>query len=172
MRTQPDQQASRQYGERMRDLSVNPEGPIRRRPTVLVVEDEEAVRELIEIALSKDGLNILLAESAERALAIAATLDGTIEVLLTDLTLPSMDGHSLAKVLISQGQVRHVIYMSGLVQTVSTDDAGHSSHYLTKPFKMATLAQLVQDVLGCQAPPPHIAEQTSSPYATDPTGLG
>lgn len=172
MRTQPDKQASRLYTERISGLSVNPEGPVRRRPTVLVVEDEEAVRELIEIALSKDGLNILLAESAEQALAIATTLDGTIEVLLTDLTLPSMDGHSLAKVLTSRGQVRHVIYMSGLVETVSADDAGQSSHYLTKPFKMAALAQVVQDVLGCEAPPPHIAEPTSSPYAADPTGLG
>jgi two-component system cell cycle sensor histidine kinase/response regulator CckA len=112
-----------------------------------VVEDEEAVRELIEITLDRAGVTVLAAESAEQALAIAATLDRAIDVLLTDRTLPSMDGYALAEELCSQGQVTHVIYMSGFAEASPPDHGGRRPHYLTKPFTMPDLTSLLRDIV-------------------------
>ena len=170
MKAQPDAQPGRRYEGMVTGRTLSSPAPPR--PTVLVVEDEEAVRELIAIVLDKEDLNVVLAESAEEALTKAATLEKGIDILLTDLKLPSMDGYSLAKVLASRGQLGHVIYMSGLLQT-SADGAGNNCRYLPKPFNMETLARLVRDVLGDETMTPHIPEQPPIIFSGEtPSELG
>lgn len=150
MKAQTDTQVSRHYAGLMTGLSIGSTESIQQRPTVLVVEDEEALRELIEIVLNKHGFNVLLAESAESAVAMIARLGRAVDVLLTDLTLPSMDGCALAETLSSHGQVRHIIFMSGLAEGMPPDEAGHGAHYLQKPFPMPALARLMREVLGSE----------------------
>ncbi|MGH8459889.1 MAG: ATP-binding protein, partial [Nevskiales bacterium] len=81
--------------------------------TVLVVEDEEALRNLAREYLQSSGYQVLLASSGTEALAIADKHRGPIQLLLTDVVMPGMTGWELAKLLTIRHPEIHVVYMSG-----------------------------------------------------------
>ena len=117
--------------------------------TVLLVEDEEAVRALAGRTLRRDGYTVLEAGDSEEALRVAAGHAGPIHLLLTDVVMPGMSGRLLAQRLAESTPDMKVIYMSGY-----TDDAivhhGVLEPGLTllqKPFTPKALARIVREVL-------------------------
>jgi len=117
--------------------------------TVLLVEDEEAVRRLARLVLEKRGYAVLEAGSAEDAQSIVASRAGAIDLLLTDSIMPGMSGPALAQQLRSQRPGLKVLFMSGY-----TDDAivrhgllGVTEAFLQKPFTPDSLARKVREVL-------------------------
>ncbi|MCF7801801.1 MAG: response regulator [Candidatus Marinimicrobia bacterium] len=117
--------------------------------TILVVEDEELARGLVVEILTKQGYNILDAPDAEAALNLSEEFDGDIELLLTDVIMPRMNGKELyRKMCISHPTIK-VLYMSGYTDNLITPygilEAG--THFLQKPFTVKGLAQKVRDVL-------------------------
>ncbi|MHB1862339.1 MAG: response regulator [Gemmatimonadaceae bacterium] len=119
------------------------------RETVLVAEDEAAVRAIVGRVLEDNGYIVLLAEDGAAALAMARAHPGTIDLLLTDLVMPGMTGRQLATAVQAEWPEVDLIFMSGY-----TDDAGvrqgvlsEGMRYLQKPFQAATLTQAVRDVL-------------------------
>ena len=122
--------------------------------TLLVVEDEEALRESVCEFLRGLGYNILEAESGQRALSVASMYDGTIDVLVTDVVMPKMSGRQISQMLGSARPGLKTIYMSGY-----TDDAvvrhgirEAAVSFLQKPFSLATLARKVREVIGAVPP--------------------
>jgi len=117
--------------------------------TILVVDDEDGIRELTMDILEMDDHSVLLAACGEDALSIIEGDGVSFDVLLTDLTMPGISGQELARrVREARGDTR-VIYMSGLLQEGSTEAGEMGAHdwILEKPFSPDDLCQLIQVVL-------------------------
>jgi DNA-binding NtrC family response regulator len=118
------------------------------RTTILVVDDEEAIRELIRTVLAPIGARVLLTGSAEEARAVAA--DTQIDLLLTDVVLPGANGAELATTLRAAQPALQVIYMTGWREHVELADVPDAM-VLGKPFQMKELARVVASALGHDA---------------------
>ena len=120
--------------------------------TVLVVEDEPAVRGLVESMLGLHGYQVIVAENAGDALELSSSFDGRIDLLLTDVEMPDMSGRELAQRLRAERTEMRLLYMSGH----SEDDvAGYGvlasgGMFLPKPFTVAALTERVREVLDKQ----------------------
>jgi two-component system cell cycle sensor histidine kinase/response regulator CckA len=122
--------------------------------TVLIVEDEEGVRKLIERSLSEWGYRFLSASDAESALEIARTYPEPIHLLLTDVILPGVNGKVLAERLAVLRPGIRVLFMSGytdnaIVHHGVLDDG---TEFLNKPFSAQALKHRVSEVLGRPEP--------------------
>ena len=124
------------------------------RKTVLMAEDESAVRNVAQVMLHRMGYDVLTAANADEALSVAASHPGPIDLLLTDVIMPGMNGRQLAERLTAARPGLRVLYMSGytddsLVQhVVLRSDAS----YLQKPFDAETLARKVRQALDAIPP--------------------
>jgi CheY-like chemotaxis protein len=123
--------------------------------TILLVEDEEAVRDLTETVLTSYGYKVIVTQDPENAQAIAAT-GLLIHMVLTDVVMPSMSGRELARKLTQKNPNLRVLYMSGYTDDIIAAggvlEAGIA--FLQKPFTPAMLAQKVREVLDAAAPVP------------------
>jgi two-component system cell cycle sensor histidine kinase/response regulator CckA len=116
--------------------------------TLLVVEDEAAVRTLVASALGKAGYRVLIASSAEEALKIADGREGEIDLLLTDAMMPGQSGIDLARALISRRPDLPVVLMSGYTEeTLPLDNVEERFSLLHKPFTPRELRQRIREVL-------------------------
>jgi two-component system, cell cycle sensor histidine kinase and response regulator CckA len=125
-------------------------GSLRGSETILVVEDEEGVRELARRALQRYGYRILIAPTPREALDITRTEPGTIHLLLCDVVLPQMSGSALTA-RIGQGRPdMRVLYMSGYTDDmiVHRGVLDEGTPFLRKPFTSEALARKVREVLG------------------------
>lgn len=117
--------------------------------TILLVEDEDAVRHLAAEALETLGYRVLSASSPDEALAIGAGHDGQIHLLLSDVVLPQMDGRSLYEIVRHQRRETRALFVSGYTENFIVHrgmlDPGVS--FLPKPFTVASLARMVRRVL-------------------------
>jgi CheY-like chemotaxis protein len=123
--------------------------------TVLLVEDEESVRELVRVTLTSRGYNVLEAENGECGLHLAEDFKGHIDILVTDVVMPGMGGRELAKKLLSLRPEISVLYLSGYTEdTVVTQGAlGPRTAFLQKPFTLQNLAKKVREVLRARSAP-------------------
>ena len=133
----------------MRDAAPPRVEPSPAGETVLLVEDEEAVRRVAAKTLVASGYRVLSAKDGPEALAVAAHEGGKIDLLLTDMVMPGMTGRELAEQLTAIRPATRVLYMSGYTEdevvraTVAV--AGHA--FLQKPFDPEALARKVREVL-------------------------
>jgi two-component system, cell cycle sensor histidine kinase and response regulator CckA len=138
------------------DLQPTPaEQPIRSTPqshgteTVLVVEDEEALREVTRRLLSRNGYHVLTAASGPEALKIAEHCDHDIHLLLTDVIMPYMLGKELATKIRELSPTTRVLYMSGYAQPVlaSQGTLDPDVTLVEKPFSETALLDHIRTVL-------------------------
>jgi signal transduction histidine kinase len=134
------------------DFTRAPSAPVEKSDnfeTVLVVEDEEIVRELVCAVLEDQGYNVICACDGVEALKMAADFDGMIHLLVTDVIMPQMNGHELAEKLSRVRPEMKILYVSGY----SDNDIGDHGildprfELLQKPFTPHTLARKIRDVI-------------------------
>jgi two-component system, cell cycle sensor histidine kinase and response regulator CckA len=113
--------------------------------TILLAEDEESCRCVISSVLRKQGFEILLAESGTRALEVAGRFQRRIHLLLTDVTMPGVDGPTLARYLQGMRCGLRVIVMSAHPTKMLMLDQGWT--FISKPFVASALVQTVREVL-------------------------
>jgi CheY-like chemotaxis protein len=123
--------------------------------TILVVEDERAVRSLVKEILETNGYSVLEAGNADEALRAVQAYEGTIDLLLSDVVMPGMSGPSLAVQLRAMRPSIAVLFMSGYAEEpvelrgIVEKGAG----FLAKPFTLAALTRKVREVLDAKAGP-------------------
>jgi two-component system, cell cycle sensor histidine kinase and response regulator CckA len=116
--------------------------------TLMVVEDEEAVRNLVASALRHDGYQLLLATSAEEALRLDEQHTGPIDLLLTDAIMPGKSGIELATAMSARRPGLPVIIMSGYTEeTLTGAPLDKPISLLQKPFTPRELRRRIRDVL-------------------------
>jgi two-component system cell cycle sensor histidine kinase/response regulator CckA len=135
-----------------RDLAVvalKPGGVSRGNETVLLVEDEPALRQLAARVLTSFGYNVLHAGHPHDALTLMAQHTGDIQLLLTDIVMPEMGGRALASRVQAEHPETHVLYMSGYSGGAFVHDGvlETGTSFLQKPFTPSSLAQKVRAVL-------------------------
>jgi CheY-like chemotaxis protein len=108
--------------------------------TVLVVDDQDVVRDVIRLALEDVGYTVLDAASPLEAIALARA-DGRIDLLVTDVVMPEMDAFELAERITSVVPEVRVLYTSGYT------DAAAEGAFIQKPFTPAELVEKVGSVL-------------------------
>jgi two-component system cell cycle sensor histidine kinase/response regulator CckA len=117
--------------------------------TILLVEDEEAVRSFAARALRMRGYEVLEASGGEEALEIVKRHKGTIPLLVTDVVMPNMDGPTLVRAVKKLRPDMAVIFMSGYAEEAfrRSDQTSENIHFLPKPFGLKQLAAKVKEVL-------------------------
>jgi two-component system cell cycle sensor histidine kinase/response regulator CckA len=117
--------------------------------TVLLVEDEDAVRLFSARALRNKGYKVLEARSGEAALEIVNEHLNDIDLVISDVVMPRIDGPTLIKELRVRRPDLRVIFISGYAEDASRKrvDAGEEAHFLMKPFTLKQLAAKVKEVL-------------------------
>jgi signal transduction histidine kinase/CheY-like chemotaxis protein len=117
--------------------------------TVLVVEDEMSVRELVTEGLEQEGYTILSACNGSEAITAAELHEGTIDLLLTDLVMPGINGMELARQLMPSRPAMKVICMSGHSEEAIErfHDMGDRASFLQKPVTPSLISRKVREVL-------------------------
>jgi len=129
---------------------TNPaKAPLAGTETVLLVEDEESVRQLVRETLTARGYRVLEADDGYKALQIAASHMEPIHILVTDVVMPGMSGRELAKQLGAAHPKTKVLYLSGYTEDAIVHqgvlDSGTA--FLQKPFTLQMLSRKVREVL-------------------------
>ena len=122
--------------------------------TILLVEDEEAVRSFAARALRMRGYNVLEAGGGEEALEIVKAGGQDIHLLITDVVMPNMDGPTLVRHVKELKPDLAVIFMSGYAEEAfrRNDENASDLHFLPKPFGLKQLAAKVKEVLSGASP--------------------
>ena len=133
---------------------AEPKKPVKKAPpsdltgtgTILLVEDEDAVRTFASRALESKGYTVLAAPSGEEALEIAEENEGTIDLVISDVIMPEMDGPTLVKELRKRYSALKIIFISGYAEAEfrkSVED-NEDFDFLPKPFSLKKLAETVK----------------------------
>ena len=122
--------------------------------TILLVEDEQDVREVAREFLGMGGYTVLEAKDGAEAIEVATRHPGSIDLLMTDMVMPGMSGRELAARLVQLRPEMKVVYMSGYTEYATVRQGELTSHalLLTKPFTRGTLARTVREVLQGRGP--------------------
>jgi CheY-like chemotaxis protein len=118
--------------------------------TILVVEDEDAIRQVAIRVLARQGYRVIAANSGEAALAEAAALNRPIDLLLTDMVMPGMTGPELAKQLRAKQPSLRVLFTSGYSADAVARQFGLTDNtwaFISKPYGLADLTREVRRVL-------------------------
>ena len=151
-------------------LSISTATPTQDRgtETLLVVEDEEGVRNMVVHVLERQGYQVLKAANGLEAMDICQNYESPIDLLVTDVVMPQINGRQLAEILHLQFPSMKVLYMSGY-----TDDAVIRSgvmqaetNFLQKPFTTVVLARKVREVLDDRAAGGSLALAGAEPALT------
>ena len=118
-------------------------------PTILVVDDEPMALKLVQTILEKRGFEILASTSPRQAVKVFEEHAQRIELLISDVVMPEMDGTKLASLLVALNPDLPVLFMSGFLTESEIADASAIAQYafIRKPFRPSTLVQAVRKML-------------------------
>ncbi len=123
------------------------------RPTVLVVDDEEDLRDIMRRMLDRRGFATLVAGDAQQATAVCREHPGEIDILVTDLGLPGVSGGDLSRVATELRPGMQVVYISGLPKEIAVADGliGEDALLVKKPFSTEALIEALRSVIAERA---------------------
>ncbi|HSL92955.1 MAG TPA: response regulator, partial [Candidatus Limnocylindrales bacterium] len=128
---------------------ISSSAPSTGKETVLVVEDQDEVRNLVEEILCTQGYTVLKASNGDEALRLGKGRKKAIHLLLTDMVMPGMNGKELAERMLERYPRMKVILMSGYTEDglIQWGTIIQGMDFLKKPFRVETLIQQVRKVL-------------------------
>ncbi len=117
---------------------------------ILLVEDEDAVRSFSTRALANKGYKVLAAANGDEAVITFTNtpIDQPIDLLITDVVMPGMDGPTVARTIREKNPALKIIFISGYTEDRLKDYMGPGIFFLPKPFTLKQLAEKVKEVLG------------------------
>jgi two-component system, cell cycle sensor histidine kinase and response regulator CckA len=118
--------------------------------TILIVDDEPTVRLIAQRVLEMRGYRSLTADGGEEAAAICENFAGAIDLVLTDIMMPDLNGGELSKRVAELRPRAKLLFMSGLECDAASEHGVSATRdrYLQKPFTPSALRGIVQSVLG------------------------
>jgi len=135
--------------KKYRPKPAQPPLPIRGTETILLVEDEAAVRSMLRQTLESNGYKVLEAPDGQEAINICQNYPGPIHLLLTDVIMPGMNGRELSQILSRRFPKLKVLFMSGYPDNsiVHLGTLEPPTMFLQKPFTLSTLEMKVREIL-------------------------
>jgi PAS domain S-box-containing protein len=117
--------------------------------TILVVEDEDEIRDMVREYLERKGYTVVAASNGSEALQVAQRYKGTIHLLLTDVVMPQVGGHELAQQIKGMRPRIKILFTSGYPEHAAVTDqaADPSAVILQKPYPLNTLASRIRQML-------------------------
>jgi len=115
-------------------------------PAILIVDDEFPIRTLISLSLQAEGLTVYDAGNGREAVDIFHQHADEIDLLLTDVVMPEMDGPALVRELVAERPQLRVVFISGCCDIVNLS-APRRIYFLAKPFDISELVSTVQMAL-------------------------
>ncbi len=117
--------------------------------SVLVVEDDDAVREMTADTLRVLGYRVTAAENAEKALGLFEERDGGFDLVLSDVVMPGMNGPKMVAAILEKNPDMKILYMSGYAENTIMKHGvpKQGMHFLSKPFRSGELAAKVREIL-------------------------
>jgi CheY-like chemotaxis protein len=130
-------------------LAKHTQAPSGGSETVLLVEDEDSVRELVRETLQSKGYTVMEACDGINGMKVAETHHGKIDILITDVVMPGMSGRELAQRVSASRPTIKVLYLSGYTEDAIIHEGvlDPGTAFLQKPFTLQALARKVRDVL-------------------------
>ena len=124
--------------------------------TVLLVDDDEGVRELLREMLVESGYRVQTAENGRLALEWMECGPQRVDLLLTDVMMPEMDGVELAEQVAERWPQTAILFMSGYVERTNPrfEDAYRSGAFVEKPFRLESALTRISEVLAETSQPP------------------
>lgn len=118
--------------------------------TILLVEDEESVRDVALMILEELGYNVIEAANGKEALALAENEKGQIDLLMTDIVMPGMNGRELAEKILKAHPEIKVLYTSGYTENVIVSHGviEDNINFIGKPYTLQSLGLKIREVLG------------------------
>ncbi|HVX66769.1 MAG TPA: response regulator [Bryobacteraceae bacterium] len=126
----------------------------RRPTTILVVDDEPSVLALVRTMLWRAGYTVLEASGGEQALALAAQSTESIQLLLSDVLMPEMNGHELAEKMKTVRPEIKILFMTGYRDKVLFESTGRAMEevpLIRKPFTAFNLVAKIEEILNQQS---------------------
>ncbi len=120
------------------------------RETLLLVEDEDGVRDVAERSLAARGYTVIAADCGEAALeALEDMAPAVPDLVISDVMMPEMDGPTLVRTIRQTHPTMKVIFMSGYAEGTIREELGDTEHinFLSKPFELKELAEKIKNVL-------------------------
>ena len=115
---------------------------------ILLVDDEPSVLSIVALILSQEGFQVITANGAAEALKLADGAAREAGLLLTDVSMPVMDGAALAQLLVQKNPALRVLFMTGYAAPeIFEDGIPHAAGVIRKPFGARDLAERVQTAL-------------------------
>jgi len=140
----------RVQGEHIPDkVQISPSVESGKGESILLVEDNEALKSVVERHLSREGYKVVSAGSAEEALELFESRSNKFQFLLTDIVLPGINGIVLVSQLKENGFNGRILYMTGYTKDASllADVRKSNNNLLEKPFSLNTLGQMIRNLL-------------------------
>jgi len=127
--------------------------PASNRETILLVEDEESLRQAAVHALREQGYKVHDVGNGIDAVRVCDELEGELHLLITDVVMPQMDGRELASYVTKARPTTKILYVSGYAKGAILDkgELEPNSEFLAKPFRLSELLQKVREVFGTVA---------------------
>jgi two-component system cell cycle sensor histidine kinase/response regulator CckA len=146
---QSDAKASQALGESTSQTAPSLANSPKGTETVLVVEDQDGIRDIVRESLRRNGYQVLIAVDGNEALQMASAYPDPIHLLVTDLVMPNIGGRELAQRLTPLRPNMKVLFMSGYSEHSALDieATSQSAIVLQKPFSLDALARNVRRVL-------------------------
>jgi DNA-binding NtrC family response regulator len=133
--------------------------PTNSRETILIVEDQQEVRDVVRAILERAGFRVLTAGSGAEAIQVESVTKETIHLLLSDVMMPDLSGPAVATILKKLRPEMRVMLMSGYADGDMLF-LNHGWHFIEKPFLPAALVERVTEVL-------HTSERGQGNYSYD-----
>ncbi|MHB8772319.1 MAG: PAS domain S-box protein [Syntrophales bacterium] len=117
---------------------------------ILLVEDDEMVRDITQDILEEIGYTVLAVDSPQKALALCDDADNVVDLLLTDVVMPEMSGKELGKRIAAARPGIKVLFMSGYTSNVIAHRGvlEKGVHFIQKPFRITDLARKIHELIG------------------------
>ena len=136
--------------EKEKETAPEQDIPEKGNRTILLVEDEPALLKMAETMLQRLGYRVLAADTTEKALKTVKEYKGKIDLVMTDVVMPGMNGWDLTKEVASLYPGIKEVYMSGYTADIIAQQGvlEEGVHFIQKPFTLKTLSLKLREVLG------------------------